>query len=568
MHIRVDTDTRVPAAPVLAPAPALLRAALDAAGEALLLCTAADHTVVLVNAAASALVPDLGPGSSTLAGPLAGLARATADGAAFFTEEHQGRRLLGHRRPLGDDHYGWYVRDTTEEQARAEAFQAERARTTFLAEAGRRLSASLNQRRCVRTTVELAATHLAGAAVVVLPGRRRRSEWMRLIAGGTVTEGELTESSLGEVPGLQEALGGFPPIPSRWLDAAQVPGWLLPEGFGPVGALLVTPLPGNAEPAGALILARSGPDAVFSAEDEMLARIFAARAGGAISAAALYREQVDTTAILQADLLPPELPQPEGVELAGSYQAAKDALRIGGDFYDVFGPAGDSTETVIALGDVCGKGPEAAVLTGKVRQTLRALRLVSADPASMLTVLNQALLGSSRQHRFVTLIVAAISRVEHGRVRLRLATGGHPAPLVLRADGTVEAVPVSGTLIGVVPQISVRPAAVELAPGELCLLYSDGLTEARGGASGTEQYGEDRLRDALASCAGMSGTTAVERLRQLISDWVHGGVRDDIAMLAVRAPARTKLSLMETGGNSSPFAIDARRGDRRGRSRP
>jgi serine phosphatase RsbU (regulator of sigma subunit) len=208
------------------------------------------------------------------------------------------------------------------------------------------------------------------------------------------------------------------------------------------------------------------------------------------------------------------------------------------------------------------------VLTGKVRQTLRALRLVSADPASMLTVLNQALLGSSRQHRFVTLIVAAISRVEHGRVRLRLATGGHPAPLVLRADGTVEAVPVSGTLIGVVPQISVRPAAVELAPGELCLLYSDGLTEARGGASGTEQYGEDRLRDALASCAGMSGTTAVERLRQLISDWVHGGVRDDIAMLAVRAPARTKLSLMETGGSSSPFAIDARRGDRRGRSRP
>ncbi|WP_433718729.1 PP2C family protein-serine/threonine phosphatase [Actinoplanes sp. CA-051413] len=561
-------DTRAPAAPVLAPAPALLRAALDAAGEAVLLCTTDDHTIVLVNTAAQAMLPDVRPGITAAHSPLAGLARAIAEGTSTFTDNHQGRQLLGHRRPLGDEHYGWYLQDITEELARAQEFQAERDRTLFLAEASRRLSASLNQRRCLRTTVELAAAHLADAAVVVLPARRRQNEWMRLIAGESVEEGMLRESVLGEVPGLEEALGGFPPIPSRWLDASQVPAWLLPEGFGPVGALLVTPLPGNAEPAGALILARRGPDAVFSAEDEMLARIFAARAGAAISAAALYRDQVDTTAILQADLLPPELPQPEGVELIGSYQAAKDALRIGGDFYDVFGPVEDSPETVVALGDVCGKGPEAAVLTGKVRQTLRALRLVDADPAAMLTVLNRALLDSGRQHRFVTLVVAAISRAEHGRVRMCLATGGHPAPLVLRADGTVEPVPVSGTLIGVVPHITVGPAVVELAPGELCLMYSDGLTEARGGPGGTEQYGESRLRDALASCAGMPGAAAVGRVRQLVSDWVHGGVRDDIAMLAVRAPARTKLSLMDTGAAPvSPFAIDARRGDRRGRSR-
>jgi serine phosphatase RsbU (regulator of sigma subunit) len=561
-------DTRLPVAPVLAPAPALLRAALDASCEAVLLCTAEDHTIVLVNAAAAALLPGLAPGVTTAQSPLAGLALATAEGTSTFTGSYEGRQLLGHRRPLGDEHYGWYLQDITDEIARAQEFQAERDRTLFLAEASRRLSASLHQRRCMRTTVELAAAHLADAAVVVLPARRRQSEWMRLVTGDSVEEGVLREKVLGEVPGLEEALGGFPPIPSRWLDASQVPAWLLPEGFGPVGALLVTPLPGNAEPAGALILARRGAGAVFSAEDEMLARIFAARAGGAISAAALYRDQVDTTAILQADLLPPELPQPEGVELIGSYQAAKDALRIGGDFYDVFGPTDDSPETVVALGDVCGKGPEAAVLTGKVRQTLRALRLVGSDPATMLTVLNRALIGSSRQHRFVTLVIAAISRAEHGRVRLRLATGGHPAPLVLRADGAVEAVPVSGTLIGVVPKIAVRSAEIELAPGEFCLLYSDGLTEARGGASGTEQYGEERLREALASCVGMPGTAAVERVRQLVSDWVHGGVRDDIAMLAVRAPARTKLSLMETGpATASPFAIDARRGDRRGRSR-
>ncbi|MET0496225.1 MAG: GAF domain-containing SpoIIE family protein phosphatase [Actinoplanes sp.] len=562
------TDMLNPGTAALAPAPALLRAALDASTEAVLLCTAHDDKILVVNAAATAMLPGLVPGGTAADGPLPGLARASAAGAETFTDDHEGRRFYGCRRPLGNDHYGWYLRDTTEDFRRAEAYEHERARTAFLAEAGRQLSSSLHLRRCLRTTVELAVSHLADAAVVVLPARRRQSEWMRLVGGESVEEGRLDEAVLGEVPGLEEALGGFPPIPSRWLDASPVPGWLLPEGFGPVGALLVTPLPGNAEPAGALVLARRGPGAVFSPDDEIVARTFAARAGGAVSAASLYRDQVDTTAILQADLLPPELPAPEGIELIGSYQAAKDALRIGGDFYDVFGPTPESAETVVALGDVCGKGPEAAVLTGKVRQTLRALRLVGAGPAEMLTVLNRALLGASRRHRFVTLVVGAVSRAEHGRVRLSLATGGHPAPLVLREDGRVEAVPIAGTLIGVVPQITVDPAIIELAPGELCLLYSDGLTEARGGATGNEQYGEARLRDALAGCCGMPGEATVDRIRQLVAEWVHGGVRDDIAILAVRAPARTRLSLMETGtASGSPFAIDARRADRRGRAR-
>ena len=552
------TDRRDPVS--LAPAPALLRAALDATSEAVVLC-ATDHQILMLNNAALALAPGLRPGTSVSDAPIAALAEAIAAGRQTFTGTSDGRSLRGDRRDLGDEHYGWYLQDVT-------PLEEERARTAFLAEAGRRLAASLNHRRALRTTAELAVAHLADAAVVVLPAVRRRSDWVRLIKSGTVDEGSLREGMLGEVPGLIEALGGFPPIPSRWLDAGQAPEWLLPAGFGPIGALLVTPLPGNAQPAGALILARRGQHASFSDDDEMLARIFAARAGAAISAALLYREQVDTTAVLQSDLLPPELPQPDGVELAGSYQAAREALRVGGDFYDVFKPTPRSAETVIALGDVCGKGPEAAVLTGKVRQTLRALRLVEVPPAEMLGVLNQALLESGRQHRFVTLVVGSVVRTDHGRVRLTLASGGHPPPLVLRADGSVEEVPTSGTLIGVVPQTTVHPADVELAPGELCLLYSDGLTEARGGPSGNEQYGEKRLWDALASCRGMPAEAAVQRVRQLVSDWVRGGVGDDIAMLAVRAPSRTPLSLRGGGArNASPFAIDARRTDRRPRQR-
>jgi len=550
------------------PVPALLRAALDASTEALVLCRAADDGILLVNPAAARLLPGLAAGTPSRAGPLGAL----IGGDETFAREHAGRHLAGERRRLGSDHYGWFLRDRTEEVLRARALEAERARTAFLAEAGRRLAASLHMGRCLRTTAELAVGHLADAVMLVLPSRKRHNLWVSLTAGGTITEESRSDRLLAEVPGLIEALGGFPPVPSRWLDAAQAPEWL---GVGPIGALLVTPLPGNAEPAGALVLARRGP---FSPEDEILARIFAARAGAALSAAALYREQVDTAAVLQADLLPPELPQPDGLELAGSYQAAHEALRVGGDFYDVFGPTAACPDTMIALGDVCGTGPEAAVLTGKVRQTLRALRLVETAPENMLRVLNKALLQAhrpqseqrqeGRRHRFVTMVIGSVRRVEHGRIRLTLATGGHPAPLVLRLDGRVEEVPVSGTLIGAVDRTVVRPADAELAPGELCLLYSDGLTEARGGPSGTEMWGEQRLHDALATCAGMPAAVTVERLRQLVSDWVHGGTRDDIAMLAVRAPARTPLSLRGGGArNASPWAIDARRPDRRTRQR-
>jgi hypothetical protein len=262
------------------------------------------------------------------------------------------------------------------------------------------------------------------------------------------------------------------------------------------------------------------------------------------------------------------LPQPDGIELTASYRPATGTPAIGGDFYDVFGPATGSDDTVVVLGDVCGRGPEAAALTGQVRQTLRALRLVEAAPAEMLVVLNQALLQSGRRHRYVTLVIGSIERAEHGRVRLTLAAGGHPAPLVVRGDGTVEEVPASGTLIGVVRETIVQPATVELAPGELCLLFSNGLTEARGGPTGTEPYGDARLHDALSSCRGVPGAALVDRVNALVSDWAGEGLRDDIAMLAVRAPSRTPLSLRGGGAApGSPFAINARRGDRRPRQR-
>ncbi|MEU8663009.1 PAS domain-containing protein, partial [Actinoplanes philippinensis] len=247
--------------PAVAPAPALLTAVFEAASEAMVLCATAGDVVVMANQAARRLLTGAHPGHR-VAAPL------PADGADSFQAEHEGRQLYGMRRPVDDHHYAWFLRDRTE----SAALEVERSRTAFLAEAGRRLSASLHVRRTVRTTVELAAGHLADAAIVVLPPSRRQSDWTRLLPGLPAEEGTLREPQLGEVPGLLEALGGFPPIPSRWLDPAQAPAWLVPAGFGPVGALLVIPLPGNAEPAGALILARCGAGAAFTADPEPLAR--------------------------------------------------------------------------------------------------------------------------------------------------------------------------------------------------------------------------------------------------------------------------------------------------------
>ncbi|MDP9795307.1 serine phosphatase RsbU (regulator of sigma subunit) [Catenuloplanes nepalensis] len=507
----------------------LLHAVLDATAEAVLLCDD-QGGVLFANAAANRLMPGL----ITI--------REITDDPDSFERELHGRPLRGHRQSLDDTHDVWTVHDCTDEVARVAAIALERERTAFLVEASRRLSASLHRGRCVRTTVELAAAHLADAAVVVLPPSRHRVEWVRAVAGSRHETGVMAERDADGVPGLSEALAGFPPVPSRWLDQTQVPASLLPAGFGEIGALLVTPLPGNGVPAGALILARRAPGA-FSDAEEMQARIFAARAGGAISAAVLYQEQVDTTAILQADLLPPELPRIEGLELAGAYRPAKDAARIGGDFYDAYprtpslSPDTGPAETMIVLGDVVGKGPKAAVLAGKVRQTLRALRLLEGRPEPLLRVLNQALMDPRDRSRFVTLVLASLVRDGDGW-RVSAASGGHPPPLILRARGGVEEVPAKGTLIGVSGPIKVETADVTLHPGDLLLLYSDGLFEARGGVGGREAYGEDRLADSLASCRSLSATAVVERLEQLVSDWINGAGHDDIAMLAVRVPPR------------------------------
>ncbi|MGC0409328.1 serine phosphatase RsbU (regulator of sigma subunit) [Streptomyces sp. SAI-195] len=497
--------------------------------------------VLELNDAASALLPAARVGEP-LSSPawLASAHRAAEHGEA--SGEMGDRYFSAQRSSLVGGGTAWWLVDETAYRSVAAELATERERTRFLAEASSALLASLNLDRCMEVTATLAAAHLADAALVIAPTRARKLPVVACDQQGHLSRAAVS-SKPEAVPGLAEALRGFPPVPSRWIDPATAPDWLVPEGFGEVGSLAVTPLPGHGVPAGALILLRRARQSGFTASEEAFAGLFAARAGAAMSAARLYAEQNAVADTLVRALLPPALRHVEGVEFAGGYRASVETDLIGGDFYDVHPPGEDCPETLAVLGDVAGKGLEAAVLTGKIRNTLHALLPMADDHARMLRRLNSAMRGSDRV-RFATLVLASVRR-EDRDVLLRLTSAGHPAPLIVRRDGRVEEADTQGTLIGALPTINSRTAHVRLAPGETCLLYTDGVTEAKGGPLGDTMFGEQRLKRALAECAGIPAAAVVERVQMLTDEWLGAGRHDDIAVLAITAPRGAHLSAVD-----------------------
>ncbi|WP_443042870.1 SpoIIE family protein phosphatase [Streptomyces sp. NBC_00370] len=432
----------------------------------------------------------------------------------------------------------WLVEDTDHRLAR-EALRMERAHTELLARSSNLLLSSLNLERCMDVTAQMAAAHLADAALVIATPRAGRLPVVTCLRGGTPAMSHPTVDP-DDVPGLSEALQGFPPVPSRWLDPDLAPSWLVPEGFGTVGSIVITPLPGHGMPAGALVLLRRSDTPAFTEREEVFARLFAARAGAAMSAARLYAEQSAISEVLMRELLPPALHQVGGVDFAGGYRPSGDHERIGGDFYDVHPSATEGEASLAVLGDVCGKGLEAAVLTGKIRNTLHALLPMADDHQQMLTLLNTSLLNSHHT-RFATLVLASALRQGH-EVQLRLTSAGHLAPLILRAGGEVEEADTHGTLVGAIPDARSHTTALTLAPGETCVLYTDGITEARGGPLGETLFGEKRLRRTLSECAGMPAEGIVERVQMLASEWVGDGRHDDMAVVVISAPRTHHLS--------------------------
>ncbi|MGW2302489.1 PP2C family protein-serine/threonine phosphatase [Streptomyces sp. NPDC001809] len=238
---------------------------------------------------------------------------------------------------------------------------------------------------------------------------------------------------------------------------------------------------------------------------------------------------------LQRTLLPPALPRVPALEAAAAYHTASPD-EVGGDFYDLF-PLDDG-RWAFFLGDVCGKGAEAAALTSLTRYTLRAAAIYDPDPCAVLTNLDTVLKGEYQgsDPRYCTAVFGVLEPKDGGAFLLTLAGGGHPPALAMRADGTVEPITTTGgQLIGLLPHPTFVSAATRLAPGDSLLLYTDGLTEART-PDGT-MLGEEGLAHHLSATAGQDAETMLDTVTKLLTS-LSDGVTDDTALLALSVPTR------------------------------
>lgn len=263
------------------------------------------------------------------------------------------------------------------------------------------------------------------------------------------------------------------------------------------------------------------------------------RAGVAVNNARLHGERSTVAATLQEALLPPRLPAVPRLSVAARFHAAGETSQVGGDFYDLFA-VGDDWFAV--MGDVTGKGPAAASITALARYTVRTAARYERSPARVLERLNEALVTDTEHSRLCTAVCARI----HGRprrgpaVRITVACGGHPPPLLATRAGTIEPAGVPGTLLGAFEAGEWSDVALSLVDGESLVLYTDGVTDARGRR---DRFGPGRLERLVAQAArNGSAEQIAERIEAGLLSFQRGERRDDVALLVLRAEADVVLT--------------------------
>jgi PAS domain S-box-containing protein len=297
-------------------------------------------------------------------------------------------------------------------------------------------------------------------------------------------------------------------------------------------SLAAVPLVAAGRPLGVLALSFREPRALDAGERAFLLAL-ADLAAHALDRARLYEERAYVAQTLQAGLLPDGIEPPVGLEVAVRYHSIADGGEVGGDFYDFFDIGPD--RWLVAVGDVAGKGSAAAVLTGLARHTLRAIGTHEERPAAMLAFLNEALRRQASDAAFITVGCATLERSGSG-FRARLAFGGHPYPLLVRAGaGEAQEVRVRGTLLGVEPDPVLEEVVLDLGPGDVLVLRTDGVEDSRG-PSGV-RFGEDRVVAAVrAAAVGAASADAVAgSIDAAVAAHEQGGPRrDDRAIVVLR----------------------------------
>jgi PAS domain S-box-containing protein len=263
-----------------------------------------------------------------------------------------------------------------------------------------------------------------------------------------------------------------------------------------------------------------------------LAAQVAARAATAIDNARLHRDRSHIARTLQRSLLPPRLPRIDGFQIAARYRAAGEGNEVGGDFYDVFQRTDSSW--IVALGDVCGKGAEAAVMTALARYTLRAAAISDGAPRALMTSLNEAILrdrrGEDPGDRFMTAVTGCLD-LDPEHPILTIGSAGHPPPVLVRADGTGEPLAISGRALGLLPGVRVGSCKVALQPGDAIVLYTDGVLDAGAPERPLEM---EELVAAACRAARAPAAEMAQAVERAALDRAIGAPRDDIAIVVLR----------------------------------
>ena len=395
------------------------------------------------------------------------------------------------------------------------------------------LSGSLNLRRTVMRILEVTRSRFADWAVLVTADPR--SESLTLYGGGdlgyaatlrrdvsaelllrVIESGQHELLSVDQEAAPFDALTALLPVEELRAQAAA----LRPAD------VLALPMAARGGTLGALVMVRRSGRG-FAPTDVALLGRFADRAALALDSARIYEDHARVARVLEESLRPPGLPVVPGVEIATSFRAAAEHLEIGGDFYDVHG---DDGSWLVVLGDVCGKGVDAAVLNSRARQSIRTAARYDRSPGRILSTLNDVLYDDASD-KFVTVVCALVSPRDDGSVLVQVAVAGHPAPLVVRADGEVEQPAVTGRLAGVIRHDDpYEEVGFELLPGDAMVLFSDGIYEAKGPRG---LYGMDRLRKVLARYAGSGAVPMCEAIEQDVVEHLGGHGHDDMTALVV-----------------------------------
>ncbi|MEU6123507.1 GAF domain-containing SpoIIE family protein phosphatase [Streptomyces sp. NPDC047123] len=403
-----------------------------------------------------------------------------------------------------------------------------RARDAFLAEASLQMDASLDAEETLRRVARLAVPAVAEGCLIHLTGSDGRLRPVAVAHVAASTQRWLTRAA-EQTLWLTAALHGrvhrhgaalLYDAEMRHHDVAV----LHPPGSSPPSAVTVSPLAARGRTLGTLTFLY-GQDHVEDAHLRMVQDL-AGRAALAIDTTTLYAQRRQHVELLQKHLLPRALPEVADLDLSAAYAVGDASLDVGGDFYDV---VVRPDRVCLFIGDVCGRGAEAAAFTALARHTLRTLLEEGVGPGTALSRLNSALLheGSTR---FVTALIAVLTpRADGTGWQAELVSAGHPGPLVRDSEGTVRTEQPKGLLLGVVPDATYHPRTVRLDRGDALVLFTDGLTEARS-AQGVQF--EEQLPDAVRKYAAVPGTAATDLVAAAAAFREQGD--DDTAVLIAK----------------------------------